>query len=435
MMKHFSSSTEGLNKETCLNYATAQHNLILKAMKNKEIISDIKSISQNVIDKPLLQIYKNYHCITNSDRNNSDSKFHLIYSVCLLNAITLTSTISLLDANVLAGNGKDDETAAVPICVRDDANTALQTEINVFVLRKLPSCITNAYFRPHDVTLFLLKFKRVKIMGQRVSRKQLMQHMIAYQYVPVRLTSLYKIVRKLKLKDLPSDTSWTELSRKGCKPFISNRALQQLINDIKMSTDGGIAMSTGDIRGMVKEHIKEEWFARGQLNFLPEIHMNTLNGYTNIIKSQSIFNIHGSVSNKTQARAAAEWSMRSTISYAMAVSCSHFLPDVSATKFHPKKKDLSKESLELWNGVKLEYNKMFGNSETRVKLQPVLPNLVTSTDEVTIFATSSVLHGKESFYLVSKPDYIKMKLLIVLQGTTTRSAQQEMHIAVVCALS
>ena len=244
-------------------------------------------------------------------------------------------------------------------------------------------------------------------MGVLVSRKKLMDHMIQYKYVPVKHTTLYEICRKLKFKDLPSDASWTELQKHGRKPLLSNRGLHSLIIDIKQSTDGGMALSTSDLHKLILDAIKQEWVAKRQLRFMPEVTINTLNAYTSIIKSQSIFNIHGSVSNKTQARAAAEWSLRSTISYAMSVACTHFILDIQPTQFHPKMKDLSKESKLMWKLVEDQYNKMIGNDDNKAKLQPILPNLVTSTNEVTVFATSSIINGKESFYLVAKPTQVK----------------------------
>ena len=38
---------------------------------------------------------------------------------------------------------------------------------------------------------------------------------------------------------------------------------------------------------------------------------------------------------------------------------------------------------------------------------PVLPHLVTSTDEVTVFATPNKIHGSDSYYLVAKPTVTK----------------------------
>ena len=84
-------------------------------------------------------------------------------------------------------------------------------------------------------------------------------------------------------------------------------------------------------------------------------------------------------------------------------SVSHFLYDVTPTVYHPKKKDLSKESVLLWNLVEKFNTKMLGVSNKKCKMLPVLPNLITSTNEITIFATSSVINGKEPFYIVAEP--------------------------------
>lgn len=50
---------------------------------------------------------------------------------------------------------------------------------------------------------------------------------------------------------------------------------------------------------------------------------------------------------------------------------------------------------------------MIGNLDSPVSMQPVLPNLVTSTNKVTVFATVSIINGKETLYIVSKPQYLE----------------------------
>ena len=42
---------------------------------------------------------------------------------------------------------------------------------------------------------------------------------------------------------------------------------------------------------------------------------------------------------------------------------------------------------------------MIGNENNYETLLPVLPNLVTTTDEVTIFATDGMINNKERFFL------------------------------------
>ena len=57
----------------------------------------------------------------------------------------------------------------------------------------------------------------------------------------------------------------------------------------------------------------------------------------------------------------------------------------------------------LWNLVEKYHNEMINDSDKHTKLLPALQNLVTGTDEITIFATLSIINGKESFYVVAKP--------------------------------
>ena len=53
------------------------------------------------------------------------------------------------------------------------------------------------------------------------------------------------------------------------------------------------------------------------------------------------------------------------------------------------------------------YNKMLGVSDGKKEMLHVLPNILTTTDEVTIFATASIINNKESLYIVTKPTELK----------------------------
>ena len=143
----------------------------------------------------------------------------------------------------------------------------------------------------------------------------------------------------------------------------------------------------------------------------PVIAEHTLNVYVGIIKAQNILNVHGSVNNKTEARFVAEWLLRSTIAYTMVVAVNHSLPGITKTSFHPNKKDLSHRATTMWDAVENAYNTMLGNNEKEwVEMQPVLPNLVTTTNEVTIFVTSTLVNNKEKLYIVAKPEEVKNEL-------------------------
>ena len=54
---------------------------------------------------------------------------------------------------------------------------------------------------------------------------------------------------------------------------------------------------------------------------------------------------------------------------------------------------------------------MIGNVSNLVNMQPILPNLITSTDEVTIFASVAKVNSKESLYLSARPEEVKNEMI------------------------
>ena len=80
--------------------------------------------------------------------------------------------------------------------------------------------------------------------------------MIKNKYIPLKITSMYSIIKKFKNDELPLNITWTTLETHGRKPYLSKRGLLNLIDEIKKSTDGGFAMLLAEIRDLVKEKIK-----------------------------------------------------------------------------------------------------------------------------------------------------------------------------------
>ena len=137
---------------------------------------------------------------------------------------------------------------------------------------------------------------------------------------------------------------------------------------------------------------------------IPKYNPTTLHSYATRIIAQNVFNVHGKIQNKTETRSTAEWSFRSCISFAMTVAATHFLPDVAPSPFHRRRQDICQKSKELLELVEIEYSKMYRKD---VRVVPVLPNLVTSTDETTVFVTSGVIKDNERVHITAKPIAIK----------------------------
>ena len=283
--------------------------------------------------------------------------------------------------------------------------------VSAFLSRRLhaiPSIGTT--LSPFIIGTLLANHISTLIDGVIISRFMIMKYVMTKRLVPVKKTSLYKLLALVTLGLIPTDATWTELSFYGRKSLLTPRQLMWLIEEIKLEARGGGAMSSEEIKAKLEQHIFKISTMTGKIHSLPtKIPDYTLNSFVSAIKAQCIFNIYDTVGNKTESRAIAEWSLRSTLSYAMIVTANHFIPNISQNYFHPKKKDLSKEALELWNIAEDSYNKMIGHTDaaSKVKLYPVLPNLVTSTDEVTIFATCGIVNNKETFFIATKPEDLK----------------------------
>ena len=68
MTEHFCSSQESISTTSCMQYARNQHRLISKAVKNKEDINNIMSISKYVVDSSLLKVYDQFNKMTSTGK-------------------------------------------------------------------------------------------------------------------------------------------------------------------------------------------------------------------------------------------------------------------------------------------------------------------------------------------------------------------------------
>ena len=48
---------------------------------------------------------------------------------------------------------------------------------------------------------------------------------------------------------------------------------------------------------------------------------------------------------------------------------------------------------------------------SNIKLVPILPNLITSTDEMSFFASNQPVNGKERLFITAKPKLVKGEVI------------------------
>ena len=263
---------------------------------------------------------------------------------------------------------------------------------------------TKKYYTPYSIGKLIATHETVKFGSKRVTPKSLIRYLEDSGTVPVRRSSLYRLAKMYKTDLLIPSITWTETTTVGRKPYLSSVGFEELVEDIQSKTSGGIVMPISRVRALVKQRIYKDWKNNGNDITIPKLSMGVLHSYATRILSQNVFNIHGKIPTKTETRSTAEWSHRSTISFAMSVAVTHFLPNVTPTVFHRRKKDLCDKSKELWDMVEIEYSKIYRKPTTVI---PVLPNLITSTDKTTMFVTSGVINNQEKIHITNKPTVVK----------------------------
>ena len=214
------------------------------------------------------------------------------------------------------------------------------------------------------------------------------------------LSSIVAIEKTGKLKN----TCWNDNKRAGRKPSLDRKTLIGLIDDYKVRTDGGKAMSKTALSNKINYLIKKEWEEmygekyKGQV--VPEA---TLRKYVDSVYGLEKFNTYSTVSNKTESRMAAEFSIRSTLSYMMVVLSTHYI-NAEPSRYHVPQSILDEDPI--YKIIKQCNQEALGVNEFNdipYHLTHVLNHLVTSTDECTLFISSEIINNKEVWYFTSRP--------------------------------
>ena len=279
--------------------------------------------------------------------------------------------------------------------------------IHTYCTSKLPILSSHQrYYYPYCVAKFLATHKSTRSHTYRLNVNNLICYLIQKNAVPVKRTTLFKLVNTYKNNVIVESDTWSELTTSGRKAFLSPKGFNSVVSQVQEKTQGGIVMPFSKVSKLVHNKIVFEWRQKNKNSneTLPSVSNKMLRGYVMRVMSQRMFSIHSKVSVKTETRSTAEWSYRSTISFATCVAATHFLPDVTPSPFHRRKRDVCNESKKLWDMVENEYKKVF---KRKVDVVPVLPNLVTSTDETTMFVTSGVINEQERIHITSKPTNVK----------------------------
>ena len=208
-----------------------------------------------------------------------------------------------------------------------------------FIKSSFPLPDREKMYSPYILGEYLTRHHDTIIDGTKITRSKIINYLIAYNLIPVKKTTAYKVEGLASMGLIPKLSTWTDLSKNGRKAILTNREVTFLVDQLKMETKGGESMGSNEIKEKLKLYIQQVYAKKRQLHKLPStISDHVLNSFVSTVKSQCLFNIYNTVANKTESRRAAEWSLRSTLAYSTIVASTHFIvPLEKPSKYHVKK--------------------------------------------------------------------------------------------------
>ena len=239
---------------------------------------------------------------------------------------------------------------------------------------------------------------------RRVSERLIIRLMIIKNLVPVKLSTMYTLLNEYRTTNKLKCIRWRTKNKTGPTPQLKRATYTGMVDEYNNTNVGGLASSRDHLETSVNTCVQTDVLERGSIqqrkDDLPTTSMSRI---CNRVMAIENFNIMSKVSNKTESRAAAEFSVRSTISYMMVVVTQHFI-NATPSVFHSKHADIKKNPLYvLLHDLNKQSLGVEFNEKELEELTYVLPHLITSTDEFSLFITNQIINNKVSWYFTARP--------------------------------
>ena len=190
---------------------------------------------------------------------------------------------------------------------------------------KLPIPINGETYTPLKACEILLNLcdGRSKIMldmpinrrGQhpikQLSNSTLVALMISMEYIPIKRTQMFVLLKEYKSnRALKYPHSWFDTSKSGRKAALDDEVVTDLIENYHSKTVGGATVSKANLTENLTSLIKKQFLHNTNKEYVSEIiPETTMRKYVNNIQSIPTMNTMNNVSNKTESRAASEFSI------------------------------------------------------------------------------------------------------------------------------
>ena len=217
-------------------------------------------------------------------------------------------------------------------------------------------------------------------------RTKHVNHWLKNKYVPSR-SQFFKMLKLYKLKgDAPS--KWHIGS--GTAPVID---VDTIVAKTSTSSMGRITTSL-EVRRILEEQALVTAQERGISSVLvpPSVCDRTVRNYKALAASANRASIKNKVQQKTDSRHTAENSIMSTVSFLMVVAITHLFVGEKNSRYHKYREEPSQ-------GAKM-LTRLVSKCNRYAPVYPILPGLIFSTDDSTLFVFKGKAKTAESWYLL-----------------------------------
>jgi len=185
-------------------------------------------------------------------------------------------------------------------------------------------------YSPYQVCEIIDKIEKDKGKGAKAKAMKLMADK---NYIPTKIGQLYKCFAKYAEGNMEDDHEWGKV---GAPSFVDAKSIVKQIIDDKTAEHGN-TICQSDLEDMIKTSRYEKYISDGKREADYKVPLKScIKRVANSIRSSNLFNELANVANKSESWFGAETSERSTISYMMAVACSHFSPAKPCLATKPK---------------------------------------------------------------------------------------------------
>ena len=252
----------------------------------------------------------------------------------------------------------------------------------------------------------LPKNERNEFLVKDVSVNFLITLMINKKLVPRSRGRVYKLFAQYKATNTLTYSDWVTTKIRGPKRHLSNRSLNKLRDKYATQTIGGAAMGKSELKKELEILIKEDRELYTKHTYPhKEIPSSTMKRYIGAVTAEEDLNIHTCVSNKSESRSIAEYSIRSTITYLMVVLTTHLFraePHPFSMPMKTLENDPLYSLIKELNDKVLGADKLTSKDDKPLPLTHALSNLLTTTDECSMFITAEEV--KKRKYSISQSD-------------------------------